>query len=231
MEPLYLEASRFLAIGDVHGCYYTFRDLVEKHWNPEREVLVQLGDLINRGPHSYSCIRYARELKAAHPDRVYFIMGNHEFDLQQYLMGKPHLKWVRSGGGELVQSMFDSNDYSDFKDHLDTLYTCVETPTVLLSHAGRPEGTDERTPPHSPIGVFYNRQPLADLGKTQVIGHVPCKSGIAEFRKKSQSWRIDTGAYLGRALTGVKISKKGVIKDVIRVETLKKDKNPTYSLT
>jgi hypothetical protein len=32
----------YLVIGDVHGCYYTFNNLITKHWNKENEVLIQL---------------------------------------------------------------------------------------------------------------------------------------------------------------------------------------------
>jgi serine/threonine protein phosphatase 1 len=223
MEPLYLENSRVFAIGDVHGCLYTVKKLVEEHWNPDKEILVQLGDLLNRGRYSVETVQYFFDLKDRYPDKVYTLMGNHEYDLLQYLTERPHLKWLRSGGSHLIYEMYGADAHQLVLRHLNHLIPWIETPAVFLSHAGRPEGAGDKTPPESPIGVYYNRQPLVDIGKTQVIGHVPCKSGIAEYRKKSQSWRIDTGAYLGKALTGVKISKKGIVKEVVRESTHQKD--------
>lgn len=228
MPPLYLDNSRFFAIGDVHGCLNTVKKLVENHWNPDREILVQLGDLINRGRYSIETVQYFIELKTRYPDHVFTLMGNHEYDLLQYLTGHPQLKWLRSGGSHLIYELYRADAHQMFSQHLANLLPWIETPAVFLSHAGRPEGASGNTPPESPIGVYYNRQPLVDIGKTQVIGHVPCKSGIAEYRKKSQSWRIDTGAYLGKALTGVKISKKGVVKEVIRESTHQKDIKKVY---
>ena len=54
---------KLLVIGDVHGCYYTLKELVEKHWHPGEEILIQLGDLINKGPYSGKCIKYWQELE------------------------------------------------------------------------------------------------------------------------------------------------------------------------
>ncbi len=52
-----------LIVGDVHGCYHTFKKLVDENWNPEEELLIQIGDLINKGPHSGLCSKYWRKLE------------------------------------------------------------------------------------------------------------------------------------------------------------------------
>ena len=52
---------------------------MEENWNPQRQILIQIGDLINKGPHSGACIKYWRELEAFHgKDRVIMLKGNHE---------------------------------------------------------------------------------------------------------------------------------------------------------
>jgi len=215
---------KVLAIGDVHGCYYTFRELVEKYWNPEKEILVQLGDLVNRGNHSLKCLAYAKKLKANHPDRVVFLKGNHEYDLLQYLKGKPNLKWLRGGGEELIQKIFESGTaYRDIADWVDHLPHSWENDVVFLSHAGKSKGYRTDLEENSPVGLLYNRQALIPIGKMQVIGHVPCKKGTPEYNKSSNSWRIDTAAYTGKALTGLKISKKGNIKQICQVQTDERD--------
>ena len=53
---------KVLVVGDVHGCYFTFKKLVETHWNRKEEFLVLTGDLINKGPHSYEAFLYFLKL-------------------------------------------------------------------------------------------------------------------------------------------------------------------------
>ena len=67
--------SRTIAIGDVHGCAEEFAELLEA-LNPEKkDRLVQLGDLVNRGPDSRGAVELAREYG------VESVFGNHELRL------------------------------------------------------------------------------------------------------------------------------------------------------
>ena len=75
---------RVLVIGDVHGCYYTLKDLVENYWDPQQDYLVQLGDLINKGLHSAKCVKYWLKLEEKYPYQVFLLRGNHE---QMYING------------------------------------------------------------------------------------------------------------------------------------------------
>lgn len=66
---------RTIAIGDVHGCADEFEELlVALELEPEDRV-IQVGDLVNRGPKSHKVIKLAREYK------VESILGNHELRL------------------------------------------------------------------------------------------------------------------------------------------------------
>ncbi|MDF2789765.1 MAG: serine/threonine protein phosphatase [Neobacillus sp.] len=65
----------YFVIGDVHGCYHTFKSMITKHWNKETEVLIQLGDLIDRGKNSPQMVQLARQLKTDFPERAIFLKG------------------------------------------------------------------------------------------------------------------------------------------------------------
>ncbi|MEO0510088.1 MAG: metallophosphoesterase [Verrucomicrobiota bacterium] len=67
--------SRTIAIGDVHGCADEFEELLKALKLKPKDRVVQLGDLVNRGPESQRVIRLAREYK------VEAILGNHELRL------------------------------------------------------------------------------------------------------------------------------------------------------
>jgi bis(5'-nucleosyl)-tetraphosphatase (symmetrical) len=62
-------------IGDIHGCWQTLERLLEKtKWNPARDDLWLVGDLVNRGPFSLEVLRWA----VAHQERVSAVLGNHD---------------------------------------------------------------------------------------------------------------------------------------------------------
>ena len=66
------------AVGDIQGCYKEFCQLLEKiEFSPERDRLILLGDLVNRGPDSLSVIRFAME----HQSCVDVVLGNHDLYL------------------------------------------------------------------------------------------------------------------------------------------------------
>ncbi|MFT4900933.1 MAG: serine/threonine protein phosphatase 1 [Lentimonas sp.] len=66
---------RTIAIGDVHGCADEFEELLCELKICEGDRLIQVGDLINRGPDSRRAIELARRYK------VEVILGNHELRL------------------------------------------------------------------------------------------------------------------------------------------------------
>lgn len=71
--------SRTIVIGDVHGCLEEFQELARLvGYEPKVDRLVQLGDLMDRGPDPVGCVRFARE------SGIEVVRGNHE---------DKHLRW------------------------------------------------------------------------------------------------------------------------------------------
>jgi bis(5'-nucleosyl)-tetraphosphatase (symmetrical) len=51
-----------LVIGDVHGCLDELRALLAKaNYSREKDSVVLVGDLVNKGPKSAETVRFARE--------------------------------------------------------------------------------------------------------------------------------------------------------------------------
>ncbi len=92
------EYKRILAVGDIHGMYKKLINLMEQvQFNPAEDLLVFLGDYIDRGPQSLECLDYVMGLQQKYPDKVVALMGNHEAMcvgyIQFYLLGRdPYMR-------------------------------------------------------------------------------------------------------------------------------------------
>jgi hypothetical protein len=64
--------GRLIAIGDIHGCYAEFGELLDRLAPTGHDRLVLLGDLVNRGPDSTKVVDLARAAGALS------LLGNHE---------------------------------------------------------------------------------------------------------------------------------------------------------
>ena len=54
-----MEYKRILAMGDIHGMYEKLVSLMElMQFNPDDDMLIFLGDYIDRGPDSVRCLQY-----------------------------------------------------------------------------------------------------------------------------------------------------------------------------
>jgi predicted phosphodiesterase len=62
-----------LVIGDIHGCYDEFQELLNKAGLTEGDSIVSVGDCVDRGPETPAALRFFQE----HPNAL-LIMGNHE---------------------------------------------------------------------------------------------------------------------------------------------------------
>ncbi len=62
-----------IVVGDIHGCFDEFRDLLDKIGPSEDDEIVAVGDICNRGPNSADVVDFFRENR-----RAVTILGNHE---------------------------------------------------------------------------------------------------------------------------------------------------------
>ena len=101
---------RTIIIGDVHGCAKELSALLDKvKADPEKDRLIMLGDLFDRGPESYEVFQIVQKLDKEYGERFVLLLGNHEdFLLAEKLTLKQKLIWDKVGRGATVKS---------FKEH------------------------------------------------------------------------------------------------------------------
>ena len=116
------------AIGDIQGCLQPFRELLELiGFNPQRDRLWLVGDLVNRGPDSLETLRFVRGLGQA----ATTVLGNHDL----------HLLIVAAGFGrrhksDTLDDILNAPDRAELLDWLRSrkLFHCEDE--FAMVHAG-----------------------------------------------------------------------------------------------
>ena len=202
--------GKIFAIGDIHGTMVKLAAMLDKlviDW--DRDLLLFIGDYIDRGPHSVEVVDHLAELKRRHPGTI-FLMGNHERMLLDYLAGDDQWRYLANGGGVTLDGyrrrMPAGNDFEIPHEHMEfyestTLYH--ETEDYIFVHAGmRPpfpladQAADD---------LLWIREEFIhsahDFGKRVVFGHTPFREPLVLPNKIG----IDTGAVYGNKLTCVEL--------------------------
>ena len=147
-------------VGDIQGCFEPFQCLLKKvDFNPDKDRLWSVGDLVNRGPGNLETLRWFY----AHRDNVTMVLGNHDL----------HLMAVSCGARKPSR-----------KDNLDDILDAPDREQLIewlhfqpLAHAGlalaacfadaqhdQPQAGAGPLPPVHPRRVIAYRQPWRQKG-------------------------------------------------------------------
>lgn len=205
-----------LVIGDVHGCYHTLVKLLDENWNPKNELLIQVGDLVNKGPNSAQCIRYWMELEGKHPEKVILLKGNHELKFIEGLRKKGELE----GEENLKQNIKKEGlKRKQVRQWLKELPLKWENDHILITHAGIGKKVEDPYREEGVEGVLHNKGPLKCLDKLQVKGHSIVEGHKPVFNPSENTWYIDTGAWTKKYLSALRLSPEGKLLKVVNAPT------------
>lgn len=112
--------SKTYVIGDIHGCYDEFIELTKQIGITDNDLIISLGDIVDRGPKSVELFAYFKSRKNS-----LVLMGNHE---------RKHLNGILSYSQEIVKVQFQDK-YNEFLDWLKTLSYFYETESAIIVHA------------------------------------------------------------------------------------------------
>jgi len=202
--------DKIFAIGDIHGTMVKLAAMLDRlviDW--ERDLLLFIGDYIDRGPRSAEVVDKLIELKRRHPG-IEFLMGNHERMLLDFLAGDDEWRYLANGGGVTLDEYRErsaANDALEIPDeHMEFYESTVlyhETDDYIFVHAGM-------RPPFQLVeqaadDLLWIREDFIrsahDFGKRVVFGHTPFREPLVLPNKIG----IDTGAVYGNKLTCVEL--------------------------
>ena len=200
--------SKTFIIGDIHGCSGLLSELLEKI-KPlaQNDIVIFIGDYIDRGPDSKGVIDIVLKLRAEHI-RVITLMGNHEFMLLGAMKGYGQNDFLSMGGDATLGSYgIPPESINDLagklpKDHLaffEQLLPYWEDEDYFYVHAGLQAGV--HLTQQSPDWLFWARDEFINstynYGKKVIYGHTPYDLPKIDNNKIG----IDTGAVYGNTLT------------------------------
>lgn len=112
--------GKTFVVGDIHGCYNEFLMLLEQMNVQKEDIIVALGDIVDRGSQSVELYHFFKN----HPNAV-VLMGNHE---------RKHLRNILSYSQEIVKVQF-GDEYKEFVEWTKSLPYYYETPEAMIIHA------------------------------------------------------------------------------------------------
>jgi serine/threonine protein phosphatase 1 len=199
--------QRTIAIGDIHGCSTALDALLDAIRPRPDDLIVTLGDYINRGPDSRGVIKRLIELRRR--CRLVSILGNHDQMLLDVRSGKYPIYWLLDmGGTTTLDSYGPGRDLDLIPDqHYKFLDHCLdyfETDTHIFVHANY---FPDLAMAEQNVGML-RWESLRDMapgphesGKTVIVGHTSQKTG--EILDLGHLKCLDTYCYGGGWLTAI----------------------------
>lgn len=204
--------SRYLLVGDVHACYYTMLEMLEKHWNPEDTTLIMLGDVVFKGKNSIAVLNHLYQLSLNPELSIIFLKGNNEAMMLDQLENLPQIQNIEG------QKLIDSDKQMKWVGQWRHFF---EEKNFYASHAG--VGEDANFPLNQDdLSLIYQRNVLKNINKTQYIGHIVVDK--PQYIEASDAWYLDTGAGDGEVLTAVLLNENQKIETFFSVKVDDRDK-------
>lgn len=203
-------------IGDVHGCFYTLKKLINKL--PEDSEIIFVGDLCDKGSHSKDVIDFVITNNYA------CVKGNHEHLMEKYLydviIHGEHSPWsddYRYGGIQTCENYKDDHE-SMFK-HLEwikTLPMYIQKENFFITHGYALPYYEHKNDPEYYNHFLLNRyeEGVSEVKKQEggvvnVFGHCV----FNEVIKNENFIAIDTGCAYGKKLTCIELETSKIIQE------------------
>lgn len=126
---------RKLCIGDIHGGYRALLQCIERsNYDPENDLLISLGDIVDGYPESKEVIDYLMSLK-----NFILVLGNHDYWFWNWLKtGATPAIWTHQGGFATLKSFQDVKDLEPYRKFFNkSVYYYLDDDRIFV-HGGFP---------------------------------------------------------------------------------------------
>ena len=134
-------AEKFYLVGDIHGQLSKLENLFSKieQDNEADDLIIFLGDYIDRGPQSFEVIEFLLKLNSGH--NIVCLMGNHEDMFLRFVsVGDNYNNYMANGGKYTIKSYIRNNkDFKIPESHkkfYNSLKLYYEGESFIAVHAG-----------------------------------------------------------------------------------------------
>lgn len=203
--------QRVFVVGDIHGCYSALLDaLASRRFDRQNDLLISVGDLIDRGPDSPACLTLLEE--------PWFtaVCGNHEQMAREALSEDNGWLWSRNGG-----SWYSALDDADKRLAAGRIAQTANLPLIIdvalggrryvIAHADYPADDYAFGKAVDVDELVWGRHRItrAMAGEGDriagahlfIFGHTPLRQPLVFFNQLY----IDTGAVFGGRLTLIQL--------------------------
>lgn len=203
---------RLFLVGDLHGCYDQLLEKLERQrFDRDNDLLISVGDIIDRGPKNLECLRMLRE------KWFVAVRGNHEQMAIDALASGDDRMWRNNGG-----NWFNHLSVEDRAEAAELIGLSAQLPLIIdipmgsrhmvVSHADYPLNQYEyqQTVDTEPLLWSRRRVTRNQQGRGEPIagashfffGHTP----FNRVRHYFNQFYIDTGAVFGGSLTVLELN-------------------------
>ncbi len=211
----------YAVIGDIHGCYYEFKEMVDKvdKTYGKNTMIISVGDTIDRGDYNLKTMEYTMELFER--GRYLEVQSNHNDKFVRWLKGR-NVK-ISYGMQKTVDEFLslDKKQQELLKEKIINFYEklplyLIINENVVIAHAGIKdeyigrydkkvksfvlygETTGKFTPEGFPERIDWTKKRKVTENSPKIVyGHVV----FPEPYVNNKCYGIDTGCVLGNKLT------------------------------
>ena len=205
--------GRTVVVGDIHGCYDELQALLAAVAFGEDDVLVCVGDLVDRGPKSLEVLRFFRDTANAHS-----VVGNHDRRLAGTVRGTSQPAWSQLQTLETI----GQEEHHAWATYLESLPAVIQTPHAIITHARLdPERPLDQQDPYFSCAVGGDRARIDRDGQDVPLWFnerewdAPVCVGHLKYPRielvPSRLYALDTSAVAGEHLTAVVLPEARIV--------------------
>jgi serine/threonine protein phosphatase 1 len=156
------DSGRDFVVGDLHGCFTQLRtELEARHFDPQRDRLFAVGDLVDRGPQSDSV------LEAVEQFGIKSVKGNHEEVILRWHAGEEQALSLLGNGADWLL------DRADDREWVKAIATYMASLPYLI----------EIETEHGLVGIVHADSPVSDWNR--LVADIERERSDGKTRRKA----------------------------------------------